>query len=150
MNDYATAYSRIFLFKYFYNKLAWKEFTVNLKQKLISSYLGSKEDTATWRREQESLLVISDACKKKSLPFHLVIFPLLSNLKDYEFYDVEAEIIRFANNHQIPVYSLTQGFLGEEDHSLWVANNDQHPNEKGHQIAANTLLKYMRSIPELQ
>lgn len=124
-----------FLFRYFYNKLAWKEFTANLKQKLISSYFGSKEDTATRRREQESLLVTSDACNKKSLPFHLVIFPLLSHLKAYEFYDGEAEIIRLANNHQIPVYSFIQGFLGKEDHSLWVrvANNDEHPNKRDHQ-----------------
>ena len=90
------------------------------------------------------MLEISDACKKNSVPFHLVIFPMLFNLKNYEFHDVEEEIIRFANNHQIPVYSLTPGFLGKEDHSLWVANNDQHPNEKGHQIAATRLLEYMR------
>lgn len=139
-----------FLLRYFYNKLAWREFTASLKQTLISSYLGSKRETSIWRRERESLLAISDACKKKSVPFHLVVFPLLSNLKNYEFHGVEDEIIRFANTHQIPVYSLTPGFLGEEDRSLWVANNDQHPNEKGHRIAANTLLEYMRlSIPEL-
>ena len=70
-------------------------------------------------------------CKNTSVPFHLAIFPLLFNLKRYEFHDVEDGIIRFANGHQIPVYSLTPGFLGEEDHSLWVANNDQHPTKKG-------------------
>ncbi len=85
--------------------------------------------------------------RQNDIEFHLIIFPVLFGLEsDYEFYQVEDEIIRFADSFDIPVYSLTPGFIGHTSHTLWVAANDQHPNEKGHQIAADTLYPYIKKI----
>jgi hypothetical protein len=77
----------------------------------------------------------------------LIIFPVLFRLdENYLFYEVEQEIIRFANEANMPVYSLTDGFMGHVDKSLWVSANDQHPNEKAHLIAAETLLPYVKQV----
>jgi hypothetical protein len=130
---------------FFWNRLAWRDYTNFFKQKLEDSYLGSREQRRMWLIQQRYLLEIADSCKKESIPFHLVVFPLLFDLDDYEFLGVEAEIERFAAFHGIPVHSLTPGFLGRTDHELWVANNDQHPNAEAHRIAAETLLPYLRS-----
>jgi len=137
--------------RFFYNRLAWREYTMQFKEILTSSYLGSPDERAVWREQQQALLGISRACQEKNISFHLVIFPILFNLKDYEFHEVEKEIQAFAENHDIPVFPLTPGFLGENDRTLWVASNDQHPNEKGHRIAAETLLPYLRTmLPQLK
>jgi hypothetical protein len=72
---------------------------------------------------------------------------VLYNLNDnYPFYDVEEEISRFAEEANIPVFSLTSGFIGKNAADLWVSANDQHPNEQGHIIAADTLLPYVLDV----
>jgi lysophospholipase L1-like esterase len=130
---------------FFWNRLAWRDYTDFFKQKMQDSYLGSRKQRLMWLIQQRYLLEIADSCETEGIPLHLVIFPLLFDLDDYEFLDVEAEIERFAAGHGIPVHSLTPGFLGRADHELWVANNDQHPNAEGHRIAAEALLPYLRS-----
>ena len=136
-------YNSSHLLRFICNRLAWKEFTDTFKGMLTSSYLGSYTQQTEWRNQQFHLLKISEMCKQKQIPFHLVIFPLLFNLKSYEFHGVEEEIKRFAKAHDIPLYSLTPGFLGEDDHTLWVAPSDQHPNEKANRIAADTLQPFI-------
>lgn len=130
---------------FFWDRLAWREYTDFFKRRMKDSYLGSREQRLMWLLQRHYLLEISDRCQEAKVPFHLVIFPMLFDLDDYEFLDVEAEIERFAADHAIPVHSLTPGFLGRTDHELWIANNDQHPNAEGHRIAAETLLPYLRS-----
>lgn len=133
------------MLRFFYNRLAWRDYTKKFKEILTSSYLGSPEERAAWQEQQKYLLNIENTCRHKNIAFHLDIFPLLFNLKDYEFHAVEEEIMAFAKRYDMPFFSLTPGFLGEEDRTLWVASNDQHPNEKGHRIAADTLLPYLRT-----
>jgi len=132
------------LLSYLYNKLAWQEFSNRFKEELVSSYLGSAEERIAWRRQKAALRKISAHCENNGIPFHLIIFPLLYNLRDYEFQEVEDEIEKFAAKRDIPVFSLTPGFEGHDARSLWVSRYDQHPNSEGHAIAARTLLPYLR------
>jgi lysophospholipase L1-like esterase len=134
------------LLRFFYNRLAWREYTKDFKQRMVSSYVGTSAEQEMWITQRRALLDLAMHCRRLGIPFHLVIFPMLYNLDDYEFFEVEELIETFAADHDIPVFSLTPGFLGEEDHTLWVASNDQHPNEKGHRIAAETLLPYVREV----
>lgn len=138
------------LARFFYERLAWRAFTAEFQERLRRAYLGSPADRETWRRQQEALLAIARDCRAKGRPFHLVIFPLLFDLDDYAFFDVEEAIAGFAREHDLPVFSLTPGFLGEDAESLWVASNDQHPNARGHAIAAATLLPYVREALRAQ
>jgi lysophospholipase L1-like esterase len=130
---------------FFWDRLAWRDYTDFFKRRVRASYVGLPQQRKMWLIQRHYLLQMANRCRKAGVPFHLVIFPLLFDLDDYEFLDVEAEIERFAAGHEIPVHSLTPGFLGKTDHELWIANNDQHPNAKGHRIAAETLLPYLRS-----
>jgi lysophospholipase L1-like esterase len=137
-------YSQSAVLRFLYNKLAWREYGDQFKRRLIASYVGTPEQTVTWRQRRPALLQIARACQSMGIPFHLVIFPILLNLDDYEFSDVEDEISRFAQSNGIPVFSLTSGFLGKDDRSLWVSPVNQHPNADGHRIAADTLQPYLR------
>ena len=134
------------LVRWICNRLAWKEFSDGLKRRMLDSYLGTDEQREMWRIQQGALRSIARQCREKGVPFHLVVFPVLANLDRYEFGEVEEEIARFAERNDIPVFSLTPAFLGRNARDLWVANNDQHPNELGHRIAAEALLPYLEPL----
>jgi hypothetical protein len=110
------------------------------------AYLGSEQERRVWVEMQAELLAIRKSSVEAGASFHLVVFPLLYGLKDYEFHDVEAEILRFAETHDIPAMSLISGFEGKDERDLWVSPVDQHPNAVGHEIAAETLLPYLKEI----
>lgn len=142
-----------FLYRYSYigklifNRAMIQQFSDFYSQQIISAYLGNSTETAQWQIQKEALVQIRDLSQEQGSSFHLIIFPILYNLdENYQFYDVEEEISHFANNENIPVFSLTPGFIGEEASDLWISANDQHPNERGHQIAAETLFPYLLDV----
>lgn len=139
-------YGRSALLTFFWDRLAWREYTAQFTERLRSAYLGSHTEREMWRLQQTALLAMRARCEAAGVPFHLVVFPLLFGLDDYAFHDVEAEIEGFATRSGIPHFSLTPAFLGRADHTLWVASNDQHPNAAAHAIAAERLLPYVREV----
>ena len=142
-------YRYSYIGRYIASLLIQKEFSYQFLEEMRDAYLGSNEQKKTWHKQQEYLLKIRDLCRQNKVDFHLVIFPMLFNLeKKYKFYDIEAEIVKFARDSNMPVYSLTPGFIGQKSSALWLSDNDQHPNEKGHMIAANTLYPYVEKVIE--
>lgn len=140
-------YRNSYIGKYIGDFLIKKEFSKQFIKKMRDSYLGTDTQRQVWIERQKYLLNIRDGCKQNSIDFHLVIFPMLFGLESkYQFYDVEDEIIRFAKVADIPVFSLTPGFIGERSSTLWVADNDQHPNEKANRIAARILYPYLAKV----
>ena len=138
-------YDRSALLRFFYDRASWREYSNELVRRLKAGYLGTPEEQRFWTKQKRALRDLAAECASAGIPFHLVIFPFLFDLKAYEFGDIEAEIERFADKAGLPVFSLTPGFLGLDAHSLWVSRLDQHPNETGHRIAADTLFPYLRS-----
>lgn len=140
-------YRHSYIGKLIFNHAMRKQFSDFYSQQIIRAYLGNSTETAEWQVQKEALLQIRDLSQEQGSSFHLIIFPILYNLdKNYQFYGVEEEISRFANGENIPVFSLTPGFIGEEASDLWISANDQHPNERGHQIAADTLFPYVLNV----
>jgi hypothetical protein len=110
-------------------------------------YIGRRGQRQFWLMQQRFLLAIRDECRRSGDDFRLIIFPMLFGLESgYQFKDVEDEVARFARGAGIPVFSLTPGFLGRRSRSLWISPNDQHPNELGNRIAADTLFPYMKKV----
>lgn len=139
-------YESSYMLRYSYDRTAWADLSRWFVETLRKAYLGSDQDRRKWKRESACLVEISEACARRDIPFHLVVFPILLGLDDYGFHDVEQVIVEFAEDAELPVFSLTPGFLGRDERELWVASDDQHPNEKGHRIAADTLWPYLSSI----
>lgn len=138
-------YDGLSLARLVYDRLVARDFAESYRRQIVGAYLGDERETETWRREQLALVRLRDLCAERGIPFHLVIFPMLSELDDYPYADVEDAIARFAADHDIPVLRLLPGFEGRDARELWVAPNDQHPNERGHHIAADTLYPYVAS-----
>ncbi|HJO24980.1 MAG: SGNH/GDSL hydrolase family protein [Myxococcota bacterium] len=141
-------YGRSALLRFFWDRLAWREYTRRFETRMQRSYLGSPEERAMWHHQQDALRAIRDRCRAAGIPFLLVIFPLLLDLNDYRFHAIEDEIEYFAAGLDIPVFSLTPAFLGRDAREVWVASNDQHPNSEGHRIAAERLAPRLRDLLE--
>lgn len=124
-----------------------RRFSSEYRDAILNAYTGDPTQRSTWTEQQRYLLAMRDMCEQHGIPYHLIIFPMLLDLESgYRFQTAEDEISRFATQNRIPVYSLLPGFLGLQSSSLWVSRNDQHPNEKGHAIAAETLYPYLAGI----
>ena len=77
----------------------------------------------------------------------MVIFPILVQLnRDYPFKGICEVINTFGIENDIPTHSLLPVFMGKHGPSLWVSGYDQHPNEQGHLIAANSIVPFLREL----
>lgn len=133
--------------KFVANKLVESEFSDYYQDLIIRSYLGSASERREWIEQRAYIKAIRSFCETNDIQFHLVVFPILHGLEsDYQFLGVEEEIVGFADREGMPVFSLTPGFIGRDTRELWVSPSDQHPNEKGHQIAADTLYPYLKDV----
>lgn len=139
-------YRYFYLTRIFCDRRVAREFSDWYLAQFRTAYLGTREERQVWMREQRNLVELQDLATRAGASFHLVIFPLLFGLDDYGFHDVEAEIMRFAAEHGMPVVSLTPGFKGHDERELWVSPRDQHPNARAHDIAAETLAPYLRKV----
>ena len=145
--DYANRcwYKLSFVGKWIADVFVRKRFSDYYVRLMKAPYLGRKRDREFWLQQQRFLLAIRDDCRRNGVDLHLVIFPLLFGLEShYGFRDVEDAIAKFADGAGIPVFSLTPGFLGHKSRTLWISPYDQHPNEEGNRIAAETLFPYMK------
>lgn len=70
----------------------------------------------------------------------VVLFPFLYDLSDtYPFLKLHRLVQEFCEKEGIGFLDLFFAFKGNPYTSLWVHPSDPHPNEKGHQIAAEAL-----------
>jgi lysophospholipase L1-like esterase len=140
------AYRLSHLVRFFCDRRVLRDFSEWYLGQFRTAYLGSEQDRRVWVAMQQALIQLRDMSTQAGASFHLVVFPLLFDLDDYGFHDVESEIIDFADRNGIPAITLTPGFEGRDERDLWVSDIDQHPNAEGHEIAADTLLPHLRGI----
>lgn len=113
------------------------------------AYLGDERQTAEWRAAQENVLRLAELARRRGAAVGFVIFPILVELDDgYPFRDLCGLLEAFARTNALPVHSLLPAFLGEKGPELWVSPYDQHPNEKAHAIAAESMLGFLTELLE--
>ena len=135
-----------YLFRAIFERAIQHEISRNYLEALEKAYLGDDQETEEWRNAQANLLTLRDAARERGSDFALVIFPLLYRLDgDYPLANVMDEIYTFAETHGIATLSLLPAFQSENDADLWISKTDQHPNERGHAIAADAIANFLRS-----
>jgi lysophospholipase L1-like esterase len=93
-----------------------------------------------WQLVQRSLAQARDLARAHGFELALVIFPYLWQLDEhYPFADAHAAVARAAQRLGLPVLDLFDAFRGEDGPSLWVHPDNQHPNERAHEIAARAI-----------
>jgi lysophospholipase L1-like esterase len=116
-------------------------------REILQAYLGDEEQTGEWRVAQANLRTIRDEAVALGARVGLVVFPILAAFgPDYPFRQV-CDLVEAAGIEAgLPTLDLLPAFRGEDASSLWVSPLDQHPNERGHQIAAEAILPFVRSL----
>ena len=141
------------LYRYLYSYRLLKDYidrmlVANLyTQKINRAYLGDKKETVEWEKAKSNIRKIKQYENKRSAVTGLVVFPILVELDErYPFRAVCNTIMEFAMKNNIPAHSLLPAFMGLNGKDLWVSPYDQHPNEKAHLIAAQSMLPFVQDL----
>lgn len=79
--------------------------------------------------------------------FVLVLWPLLHRLDDYPFADIHAQLAALGEDAGAEVVDLLEVFKGRDERTLWAHPFDHHPNAEGYALAAEAVLRQLRSRP---
>ena len=116
-------------------------------QKINESYFGNSEQTREWQKAKDNLMQIKDIGERINAEVALVVFPILVELNPgYPFTQVCEAIAKFGSENGLPTHNLLPAFMGEFGPDLWVSAFNQHPNSKGHEIASNSILPFLRQL----
>lgn len=120
-----------------------------LGRRYIDELVGrSKGQRNKWKRSLKRLSEARDLARSAGVEFQVAIFPFMYRLdEDYPFRDFHEMVSIYCRNNEIDVLDLFPAFLGRTDTDLWVHPSDQHPNEIGHQIAADALYPFVVANP---
>lgn len=118
----------------------------------IDAYVGSPQATAEWQQAQRNLVTLQSMAQADGARFGLVTFPILFGLDatPYPFTPVMDAVAKFCDAHAITQRSLLPAFAGQRAEDLWVAVGNQHPNTRGHRLAADAILPFMASLAALK
>lgn len=113
---------------------------------LVQSYREAFADgSPSWASFQADLRRAAGLCSERGARLALAIFPVLHSLDlQYPWRAEHERIAAFARSLGVPVLDLLSAFLGQDAVALWVHPTNQHPNERGHAIAAQALLAFLR------
>jgi hypothetical protein len=107
---------------------------------------GGMEKSGGWEKCKESMLSIKEFSEETDTRLLFVIFPILIDLdEDYAFQNIHDIVVDYLEANDIEVFSLLPAFVKFPGRceSLWVNIVDAHPNERGHEIAAEALTSYL-------
>lgn len=102
-----------------------------------------RDSNPGWGEARRSLQAIARECRSRGIPFVVAVFPLFGNRLDeaYPFADIHDTVSHAARSAGATVLDLLPVYRGL-DWRLLVedAEQDEHPNEIGHRIAADAIL----------
>ncbi|MBW2272695.1 MAG: hypothetical protein JRG96_05460 [Deltaproteobacteria bacterium] len=136
--------SFLFQHSYLYRQLFVRPLIREVGKEYLSTmadgYFGPPARTQEWKRAQSNVLAMRDRAEEHGAKFVMVIFPVLFDLgPDYPLRNVVDVIADFARSNDIQTLSLLPAYTGHEASELWLSSFDQHPNERGHAIAADAI-----------
>ena len=134
-------------YRYFREHSELAELSHKYLEHIRAGYLGSADQTREWQRAQVNLLTINRQTLERGARFAVVIFPVLIELHErYPLAGVCEVIEDFCRDHEIPALSLLPTFMNKSAPSLWVSPCDQHPNERGHALAAAAIYEFLEPL----
>lgn len=146
-NQNSFVYQNVYLYRLFTDARDRSYLSEKYAKALNESYLGNDLQTQEWRTAQFNIRKIKAMGEETNTKVGLVVFPLLAELNDrYPFKAVCDVIAKFGADNEIPTHSLLPAYLGMNAPDLWVSALNQHPNARGHEIAADALLPFIKQL----
>lgn len=107
-----------------------------------------RPEAAGWQATRRALAEFAALCRKNNVPLVVVLFPILYRLDaGHPFSDLHALVRQEVEAQGGRVLDLLPVFLGRRAEDLWVHPTDQHPNEKAHRIAAESIASFLAGTP---
>lgn len=100
--------------------------------------------SASWAQFQTDLAALKKLLEPSGTPLLVITFPMLNGLEDdYPFAQQHAQIAAACEQLGVSNFDLAPAFAGKQSTGLWVHPGDQHPNPRGHAIAAKAIAAYL-------
>ncbi len=140
-------YRHVYAWRWWRDRMDRRDVSGRYSREIVLAYTGSEAETAQWRSTRESLRAIRDEAAAFGARAGLVVFPILADFgPDHPFREVYDRVEEAGIGAGMPTLDLLPAFRGEDAPSLWVSPLDQDPNERGHEIAAEAILPFVRSL----
>lgn len=115
------------------------------RQYLEQVVASSMNATKAWDESFAMLSRGQEIAAQHGAKFMVCIFPFMYDLTEsHPMKPVHARIRAYCESHGIATLDLLDAFMGQKDTTLWAHPTDQHPNARGHRIAARALTAYIR------
>lgn len=72
---------------------------------------------------------------------YVIVHPIFFNLENYNFTSVHEKVDSILRNEGVAFHDFLEDFKGKKSEDYWITLNDQHPNEKAHQVYFDFLFK---------
>ena len=144
-------YRKSYLFRTVKDTYDKKVISTETTQLFLSSYFGNKKETSEWTKAKQNLKQLVNLAQSDGISVGFVVFPILAGLKgtQYPFQNIQSEVVNYANTLGIKVYDLLPHYRDHFGPTLWVSAHDQHPNAKGHAIAAKALTPFVLKVLDI-
>ena len=110
----------------------------------LAGSAGSPSERGKWKFSFSLLSEMDKLARSRGMKFAVAVFPFMIDLNDnYPFGDLHRMITDGMKQYGIPVLDMFPAFNGQDYLKLWAHPSDQHPNEKGHKIAADAISEFV-------
>ncbi len=119
-----------------------RRFVENFRTQYADDYPG-------WRAGRAALADMGARCRERRVPLLVAVFPLFGSPLDerYPFADLHEKVARAAGEAGASVVDLLPVYRGVRWELLVVdAENDEHPNEIAHRMAATAILAALDEV----
>ena len=142
---------RDFSYFYYFIELRFNRLAENigLKQKYQNNLFEIYQSEANKNYKKEIYSEIWQITHKKDIPVILVNFPILYNLKEYQFENINTFVKSLAEENNFSYLNMLDTFKVYNADSLVVNKYDAHPNELGHQLIAEKLYEEISKLSSL-
>lgn len=146
-NQMSVLYQYSYVFRVYQDFMDRNYLSEKYSKSLNESYLGGPLQTEEWEIAKENIRKIKTIGDQLNSTVSLVVFPILVELNDnYPFQKINNLVVDFALQSNLQTHNLLPAFKGKNGPDLWVSPFDQHPNTLGHEIAANSILPFLRQL----
>ena len=146
-NSHSRLYQSSYIYRLIRDRLDRSKISTGYAQKLKNGYFGTLQERLIWKLTQRHLLLIKALAHEMGTDVGFIIFPALVELnKNYPFSDICDCLEAFAQSNGFPVHNLLPSFFGHSGPDLWVSAYNQHPNEKAHRIAAESMFPFVVNL----
>jgi hypothetical protein len=114
------------------------------KQYIDELLAGALEEENKWAESLDYLskgMVLAESIGAR---YAVVAFPFMYELNEnHPFRPLQEMLSQYCADNGIVELDLLEAFLGQPYAELWVHPSDQHPNERGHKIAAEAMAEFI-------